>query len=1354
MIRAILTIFAWVSGALLFLLIAAFLLLSSRPGERWIESQLETRAGNYQLVLDLGRFETNLISRVQLQDVAIRTIHNSDTLPLARFDGFEIRYRLLPLLRQEIVIDSVGLTNARVDLMRDSSGFLNLPRANAGDTTRERASSSPSPWQLTLKSAGINALDARFEDQSAGMKAQIAGLKLDAHTRDGILQLHTGVDSLVYDAPYADLTVHAFSLGGSYADSGFTVDSLDSRVPGGSLRGSGALRLTQSRIEARVHLQAEAASIANAFRDGIPPAWRPRKGRIDLLVNVEGPFDDLDVHAESRLSDVRVERIHLPDTRLAATYSNQSVTLDSLRMHGIGGVIDASGRLDLIDPMLYRVNLSGRRLSLAGLFQTIGIENIGLDGRMKLTLQGSGPLTKPARMTAGASIRLDDATLYGTQWSTAAVQAGLDKGDVNLVATLGANRLTANGRDLFNTLQAEFQLHAPELQSVAELAGLSPTSGTLHAIGSISGPFNDLAIKVRTATDSLILVGVPIDTFYAFAGMRHGQVIIDSAKVGTQFVVDDNLTRRVEMLEGLRGRFYFNANVSGALDSLRADALLAAGFLEYDTLSVDTLRIKALLDNERIQLQHGFFQRGETFLGLSGRYIMHSADWEARLMHARRDTSAFGWIAGSLNDSIPPAGALRVVGTSGNVDSVSAAPADSLRVALQGNELRLSELAEFYPLLASIQGAINLEGSLQGSLGSPHGQLQLGVRNPGYGAMTADSLGFVLHWKPDSLRLDHGRIFLPQSASRFSGGIVLQPDTAGPPLPGPDSRFEFKLNADSLRLEEIRDLLAQDSLEMSGLLAYDLHAFGTLNKPRINGSIRLKESRFRTAPSQPFVDSIEVMLSFEDTLFIIEKARAHSFDTHFDLSGRVSTRRMRQFRTDLSLHLNDSIAVKVEGLAGTDTLALRGRADSLRLHQFRPFVPDVDSLGGMLNVKVNLAGRPDQPDISGDISIHDLLLQSGVLPVDFEHGDLQAGFHGDSLVVDSLHALANGGRIGGSALVVLNPGGHPSANGTLQVGKVRFSEKDTYTAAIDTINLQLSTRGPDYRLSGIIDMGEVRYTETIGLQTLLRLTQGRARVSRTPDTTMFDRLQLSIRLVNSDQLWVDNNLAELRASAEFEIVGSPSRPTLNGRLRIVEGHVNYLDREFEILTGTLDFNDPDRINPYVNLSAEAEVTEYRSMDTYRYTITLSITGEMDQTEITLTSDPPLDRANIISLLTLGSSRQQSAGGGSAGTEQLIGQRAGMLAGQQLASLAGQRLGLSELTIEGNLFADDRATSPRIFATKQVTDDLEITYITRIGYLDEHGIRLNYYLTDHFSVEGQAQQNGESGINLRYRIRFR
>ena len=160
-----------------------------------------------------------------------------------------------------------------------------------------------------------------------------------------------------------------------------------------------------------------------------------------------------------------------------------------------------------------------------------------------------------------------------------------------------------------------------------------------------------------------------------------------------------------------------------------------------------------------------------------------------------------------------------------------------------------------------------------------------------------------------------------------------------------------------------------------------------------------------------------------------------------------------------------------------------------------------------------------------------------------------------------------------------------------------------------------------------------------------------------------------------------------------------------------------------------------------------------------YEITFTVNGYLDQATFHLSSQPTLDQPNILSLLTLGATRETLTGGKDTGIElaDALQDRLKVLSSRKIsqytAGRVGALLGLETVSIEGDLF-NTKGTGPQLVASRKLSPKMSITYSTKVGYINEQSIRLNYHLSKFFSLEGQTDQEGKAGIDFKYRIQFK
>jgi len=421
----------------------------------------------------------------------------------------------------------------------------------------------------------------------------------------------------------------------------------------------------------------------------------------------------------------------------------------------------------------------------------------------------------------------------------------------------------------------------------------------------------------------------------------------------------------------------------------------------------------------------------------------------------------------------------------------------------------------------------------------------------------------------------------------------------------------------------------------------------------------------------------------------------------------------------------------------------------------------VDSLDGTLTCDLRVSGSTDNPEVVGRVNIDDLELISQEYYTTLRNGCGQARFDAYQIVFDSLTGSLNGGTVLLAGNITLDKKQITDIDIHLYTSRLRFSDPKMFLLQIDTSHIAYGRRAGNYVISGDIHLGESRLTARFRPQTILPWAQS-AETVEWELPAMVEQAKLDIQIRESDRLWVDNNLARIRIHAELGVVGTPVRPNLSGMINIEEGYLLYLDRRFKVSQGSVYFSDPVRFNPDILLRAATQVTSYQRLAATKYVITIQAGGPLDQLKVDIVSEPPLDKPDIVTLLTLGATRTQLAGkdkeGKKGGVKDVLLDRATMLSSQRVSgyvsSKVGTFFGFDEFTVEGNLFQFDKSWGPQLLASRRLSERVELTYTTTVGRLNDQGVRLGYRLTPRLSLQGQTDRYGRTLLDLKYGFRFR
>ncbi len=130
-----------------------------------------------------------------------------------------------------------------------------------------------------------------------------------------------------------------------------------------------------------------------------------------------------------------------------------------------------------------------------------------------------------------------------------------------------------------------------------------------------------------------------------------------------------------------------------------------------------------------------------------------------------------------------------------------------------------------------------------------------------------------------------------------------------------------------------------------------------------------------------------------------------------------------------------------------------------------------------------------------------------------------------------------------------------------------------------------------------------------------------------------DRLRLSVHIAGNRNINVQNELTDVTSGrVDLDIKGTWASPTLTGHVEAGEGTITFQGKRYEITRGNIDFIDPFRIDPVIDIQAEADVRDYR--------VILAITGRGDRVRVELRSDPPLPQLELVSLVAGGKTRDE------------------------------------------------------------------------------------------------------------------
>ncbi len=1357
----------WLAAVMLSVCAAIVLLLfvlTLSPGEKIIkgiaESKLRDLLGQE---VQIGKLETNLLSRLQIQDVEIFRVHAGDTVSFLSLPYARARYSLMDLLFRGLSADSLNIDGLILSLKKDSSGSYNLPLLDSAEKTGSTTDSVLIPLPLPFRELKLGNGRIKYVDESTPqMSVSISGLTLvvEAKAQESY-HYRVSVDSTTAEYQGFPIAATQLALQGLISTQELRLDSVSVHVSDLQLTGSGAAfpLYDSTSIRADFSLKGNPGRLVQAAREHFSDMRPPINGDLNLAVHAHGTTEHpkLDVRVSFPVLDISQTQVR--DILVHAELEPDSVRLTQLSLQVFGGTVSAQGEFSTNDPPDYRLSLSAEAVDLAKVWQYLYQEASPYQGKVRAQLSASGESQDPKEWDISAKAQLGQIRYYSKSLPDVSAELSFQKGLAHFRFHQQDSEIFGKVKLSDQRLQGEFSANIPQIGPLAGLADLSELTGDLRVQGVVGGSLDSPEIEAEIKAKDIAYQNFPMDSLVATFAYRGGRAYL--GKLGFSGNLDPIDTLQPPFhLSSIGGGITYRGYASGPSDSLSGDVTVNLIKPSFGDIRLDEGLLKIVLDGGRIDISPLQLRRDSLLIQVSAEFHMASASGTGRIdfLHISPDSHHLG---DKILDFPADIDSLVDARRAGKITATFAlTEANQLSLQVNGEKLELEKMRSLFPETLDVGGSLEFGLDFSGNLDKPHAGIDFHLRKPRFQLVQIDSLTGHCILGDDRFQLERLELFDKDHYSSARAIVGLERSETGGYFISDNSLLQGRVQGSDFDLRLIGPLLAPE-ISLAGRGSYDLSWDGTLANPHPVGTLAVQDGMVETGPNAPAIQHINVALSLEDSTLSIQKVDGIIRETPFHLQGRITAFQWQRFDLQMDLAISNFGVITANGIVSQDSVEMAARIKQMDLSLLQPFFPDFTQLSGALNTELTLSGLTTDPQLDGHLEISELMAQPSWLDAPFSEGTIRLDFNQKEVKVDSFFMRMNEGTILFSGNLTHDRGELESANLQASINNVRINRPKEIILTVRSAQLSYKNQNNYYLLDGDIVLDETRVLANFRPQSILPLAQAVERPKQELPPFL-QQTRLNVRLRESENIWVDNNLARLRLHTELGVVGSPEQPNLTGRVSVEEGYVLYIDRKFKIKQGVVDFIDPDRLNPIIDFKAQTTVTSYQATEPTPYVITLAITGPLDEVVVELASEPPLDKSNIVSLLTLGATRDQLSGkdaeGKDASISAVLKERAQSISSQRVAGYTSQKvgglLGLDQFTIEGNLFSFDRSWGPQLLASKKISSRMEITYTTTVGHSNENRFRLDYWLSKHFSLEGETDQQGRAGMNLKYRLRYK
>src|ERR1041385_6605071 len=247
--------------------------------------------------------------------------------------------------------------------------------------------------------------------------------------------------------------------------------------------------------------------------------------------------------------------------------------------------------------------------------------------------------------------------------------------------------------------------------------------------------------------------------------------------------------------------------------------------------------------------------------------------------------------------------------------------------------------------------------------------------------------------------------------------------------------------------------------------------------------------------------------------------------------------------------------------------------------------------------------------------------------------------------------------------------------------------------------------------------------------------------STPPPTEGFSNgLHLDVGLTSTSGVNLVSRTMSVQGAANLRITGTAAQPVVLGRVNLNGGDLILMGNRYVLQGGTVDFINPSRTDPVLNVSASTTIQQYN--------IQMRFWGPADHMHTNYSSDPALPPADIINLVAFGKTSEAQATNptppGALGAESLVASQVSSQVTNRLEKIAG----ISQLSIDPVLGGNGQTPGAKIAIQQRVTSKIYVDFATDLSSTQNQTIRLEYHASPRLSFSATRDQNGGFGADTK------
>ena len=426
----------------------------------------------------------------------------------------------------------------------------------------------------------------------------------------------------------------------------------------------------------------------------------------------------------------------------------------------------------------------------------------------------------------------------------------------------------------------------------------------------------------------------------------------------------------------------------------------------------------------------------------------------------------------------------------------------------------------------------------------------------------------------------------------------------------------------------------------------------------------------------------------------------------------------------------------------------------------------VSDISGQLSGSVKLTGSYNKLNIVGSSFIENGFFAISGFPHAFDNISADILFNEKNILINSVEGQLAGGSLTGSGRVQLVGINNIPVSLNMNVNNASFEVPAGFNTQ-GQARLQIVGNWFPYTLKGqyMVNKGLVTtsFIESNGDKS--KQLQPSAYLPQYLTKQSFEPINLNLNVILNRPVVIKNPEADAKVSGQVLLQGYPDKPLLTGQLQIERGgEITFRDNEFDILSANIEYNTAPPEQPKLYVSAKTQIIS----DDITYDINLILQGTASNPNFKLSSTPPLEENEIVSLLALGVTPSQldERVDPSEQATQTSYQLGTALLSSPLGKEIKNRFGV-DVQISSGFDEVDKKSVPTVTVKKQITDDLSAQASRTIEQIPKNNVKMKYNINQNLSIIGlwdsseanlaEPERDTTSdtiGVDLEYKIRFK